>query len=179
MARQPDRESDESVEQVDSRKSIGLIEYMARRGYEPEDAGAIIRRLFLESWLQPGFHRFWQVWNPVYGYVLFRLYLLCGGRRNRVFATFVVFVACGFLLHDLPVMLLTGYRAIVVTCVFATFALFALINQKLEARLAQERWHAAANGAVNIGLLALGFVVGIQGHACLLDAIQIVRTMAP
>lgn len=58
--------------------------FLPRRGYDPAGTpDALLRRLFVESWREPGFHRFWQVWNPMYGWVLYRLYLALGGAGSR------------------------------------------------------------------------------------------------
>jgi MBOAT, membrane-bound O-acyltransferase family len=50
------------------------------------------------------FAEFWRLWNSVYGYFLgYFVYRPLARRLPRPLAAIATFVACGFLLHDLPV----------------------------------------------------------------------------
>ena len=45
--------------------NITYAQYCARRGYtSPFRGWSVVKRSLLCSWTQPGFHRFWRVWNP-------------------------------------------------------------------------------------------------------------------
>lgn len=136
---------------------VGFEQYLARRGYDLRGgARPFLRRMFVESLGQPGFHRFWRVWNPLYGFALYRLYVALGGNRRRVRATLAVFVLCGALLHDLPVSLLLGRVSLATTCAFSLFAVLALASRAAQPRLRQRRWPPLANAAVNVAALAGG-----------------------
>jgi hypothetical protein len=131
-------------------------QYCARRGYKPPFKGwPVVRRSLFESWTEPGFHRFWRVWNPPVGYPLFCLYRLLGGNRNRVFATLAVFTVTGAL-HDLAVVALQQRWGVVLTFAYFAFGCLSLISTKLAAFVGQERWPKILNVLVNAGL-----VVGI------------------
>ena len=57
--------------------------YARMRGFGSElNDWAYHRRGFIECWAQPGFHRFWQVWNPGISYFVYRLFIRLGGRRR-------------------------------------------------------------------------------------------------
>lgn len=43
--------------------------YLQLRGFgDHHDDWYFVKRGFLECWFAPGFHRFWQTWNPGIGY---------------------------------------------------------------------------------------------------------------
>lgn len=58
---------------------------------------------FIKPFGASSFARFWRQWNPVYGYFLFYYsYRPLSRVMPRAPAMMATFVACGFLLHDLP-----------------------------------------------------------------------------
>jgi hypothetical protein len=128
-------------------------QYCTRRGYKPPFRGwPVVRRSLLESWAQPGFHRFWRVWNPPIGYLLFLLYRTLGGNRNRLVATLAVFTVIGAL-HDLALVALVRRFSLVLTCAYFGFACLSLLSLKLAPIVRQDRWPAAVNVVVNVGLI--------------------------
>jgi hypothetical protein len=98
--------------------------YLTRRGYDA--ARPSLRRMFVEVWAAPSFREFWRVWNPVYGFVLFRLYVALGASRGAAMA---VFVLCGWGLHDLPMSLAIGRTSVVSTVAFAWYGLLVLTER--------------------------------------------------
>jgi len=115
--------------------------------------------MFLDSWAEPGFHRFWRVWNPAYGYLLFRLYRRMGGSRRGPLPALVVFSACGFVAHDLPVGILFGRPIIVCTIAFLVWGLFASISRTFESRLTG--WPPFLRALCNLSLLFIGMACGV------------------
>jgi hypothetical protein len=58
---------------------------------------------FVKPFGASSFAEFWRLWNPVYGYFLYYFsYRPLRRVLSRPLAVLVTFVACGFLLHDLP-----------------------------------------------------------------------------
>lgn len=141
---------------------VTFTQYLVRRGYAL-DRGALplLKRMFLECWAEPGFHRFWRVWNPVYGYVLFGLYRALGGNKHRVPATLLTFACCGFFLHDLPVAFVVGRPLVSTTSAFLAFGAFALMNQRLVPRIKQKAWRRRANVLLNVTLVVCGLLLGV------------------
>lgn len=144
---------------------------MGRRGYDTKSAVAILRRLFVESWAEPGFHNFWRVWNPVYGNGLFKLYRAIGGNESPVVATFAVFAFCGFVLHDTIHIARTGMLTLSTTLAFVLFALATLLSKRYERVLRQSTWPSFANVMVNLGLVAVGLWAGGVLDAALFGAL--------
>jgi hypothetical protein len=136
-------------------------EYLLLRGYELKSSRwSILKRALIESWAEPGFHSFWQVWNPGIGYLLFRLYLLLGGKKRRALTTLLVFCVCG-LLHDATVMIMFRRPFLVFTCAFLCFGLLTVVSRRLATWLRQEHWLTQANVALNVSLVALSFHTGV------------------
>ncbi len=139
--------------------NLTYAQYCARRGYTPPFRGwSVVKRSLLCSWAQPGFHRFWRVWNPPIGYPLFLLYRALGGNRNRAVATFTVFAVIGAL-HDLVAVALTRRWALALTLAYLVFAGLSLLSLRLAPFLRQERWPAMVNVLIN-GLLVVGTFEG-------------------
>jgi hypothetical protein len=137
-------------------------QYLVFRNYDPS-AGKllILKRALVDSWAESGFHRFWQVWNPGIGHLLYRFYRLLGGSRRRLVATMAVFLLCGFL-HDLAVMLIFRRPFMAFSAAFILFAVLASLNRALELRLGQEGWPRILNAISNIGCLAVSIFIAVQ-----------------
>ena len=144
-------------------------EYLSLRGYNPDSGKrSVLKRALFESWAEPGFHRFWQVWNPGIGYLLFRLYLLLGGRQRRTLTTVVVFLVCGFL-HDVAVMIMFRQPFLAFSCAFLCFGLLTVASRGFEPQLRQDRWPVLANVAVNVLLVAVSVHAGVTLHRIVLS----------
>lgn len=111
-----------------------------------------MKRSLFDSWAQPGFHRFWRVWNPPVGYPLFLLYRLLGGNRNRVVATLLIFTFTG-LLHDVVVIALQQRWYVALTCAYFAFGCLSIMSMKLAPLVGQRRWPMILNVLVNVGLV--------------------------
>jgi hypothetical protein len=137
-------------------------QYLILRNFDPS-AGklVILKRALIDSWGEPGFHRFWQVWNPGVGYLLYRCYRWLGGYHHRLVATMAVFTLCGFL-HDLMVMLIFRRPFMAFTAAFILFGGLALINRAVEPFLGQDRWPRWLNGIGNVGCLAVSIYTAVQ-----------------
>jgi hypothetical protein len=138
--------------------------YLILRGYDPLSGKLVIlKRALVDSWTEPGFHRFWRVWNPGIGHLLYRLYILLGGKRIRLIATMLVFALCGFV-HDVLVMLIFRRPYAAFTAAFAFSGILTVISRSLERVLHQERWPRLLNVFTNVACLAMSIyaAVGLQ-----------------
>ena len=140
----------------------GYDQYLILRGYDPKASKfSILKRALIESWGEPGFHQFWRVWNPGIGHLLYRLYVILGGKRIRLVATMAVFVICGFA-HDAVVMLIFRRPFIAFTLAFGFFGIIASIHRSLAAFLRQDRWPRALNVISNLACLSLSIYAAVQ-----------------
>jgi hypothetical protein len=139
--------------------SVTYTQFCLRRGYKPPFKGwAVIRQSVFESWAQPGFHRFWRVWNPPIGYLLFRIYIAFGGNRNRFVSTSIVFAISGAL-HDLVVFALVPMWGPIITSSYLVFAWLSLLSFKFERTLHQKKWPTILNVILNVGLIVAVFEI--------------------
>lgn len=136
--------------------------FVRMRGFESQlNDWPFVRRSFLECWAEPGFHRFWQVWNPGIAYFAYRLYLRLGGRKRWLLPAMGSFVGCG-IAHTVAVLPFTGRWGWTAVAYFTCFGLFTALSRRLAPILRQDRWPSALNVAVNAGLLLLSFEVGFR-----------------
>jgi len=135
--------------------------YARRRGFPSFNDWAYHRRGFIECWAQPGFHRFWQVWNPGIAYFVYRLYLCLGGRRRWVLPTVLSFLLCG-LVHTLIMAPFYGRWSYTLIAAFTCFGVLTVLSRYLAPLLQQHRWPGLANVAVNVLLVIASFDVGFR-----------------
>jgi hypothetical protein len=130
------------------------------RGFEaPINSWPYVRRSFFECWLEPGFHRFWQVWNPGIAYFAFKVYVWLGGNRRRSTATMGAFLANG-LVHTIVTVPFVGRWPWMMVGTFISFGLLTLVSRGAGPLLRQTAWPPLLNAAANVGLVILSFDVG-------------------
>ncbi len=139
----------------------GYEKFARMRGFRTFNDWPYHRRGFLECWMAPGFHRFWQVWNPGIAYFVYRLFLILGGRRRWVIPTLFSFILCGTA-HTMIVFPFLGRWSFSVIGAFACFGLLTVLSKKLSRLLRQDRWPRLVNAAVNIGLVVASFDAGFR-----------------
>ncbi len=140
------------------------MRFARARGFRTFNDWRYHRRGFLECWLEPGFHRFWRVWNPGIAYFVYRLYLALGGRRRWAMPAIGAFTLCG-LAHTVVVAPIVGRWSWSLTVTFGLFGLLTVSSRRLSPRLAQRRWPRLANALVNVGLVLGSFDVGFRVDA--------------
>lgn len=150
---------------------MSLDAFLRKRGYDPANTLGMLRRMFVDCWAEPTFRDFWRVWNPLYGYALFQLYRALGGNRRPVFASFVVFAACGFVLHDLLVFAMTRRFTIATTAAFIAFWAMLLVEGRSSPPPDATR---ARNVLANVGRVVLGLALGVGADRALHGAAKLV-----
>ena len=131
------------------------------RGFRSElNDWPYVRRSFIECWAEPGFHRFWQVWNPGIAYFVYRLFLRLGGRRRWVGPTILSFFLCG-VAHTVIVAPFLGWAFSVITA-FSCFGVLTVVSRLASPLLRQDHWPTVLNVIVNVVLVAGSFDVGFK-----------------
>lgn len=136
--------------------------YARMRGFHTElNDRPYVRRSFLECWAEPGFHRFWQVWNPGIAYFVYRIYLGLGGHRRWTTPTLGAFLVCG-LAHTVVALPFTGRWSYTLVVAFACFGVLTVLSRRLTPYLKQDRWPRIFNVLVNVGLVLGSFDLGFR-----------------
>ena len=119
-----------------------------------------VKRSFITCWMEPGFHRFWQVWNPGISYFTWRLFLLLGGKRHWTMATLGTFLING-LVHTMIVAPFLGWGwSFIMT--FLICGILTVLSRRLRSFLQQRKWPAILNMTVNVYLVILSFDLGFK-----------------
>lgn len=96
-------------------RRVTLAEYIRRRNGVPAGASGSLRNMLRRSLGAGSFARFWQYWNPVFGYGLARyVYSPLLRVLPPTAAIVVTFVVCGAL-HDLVTMAVRGSPTLLFT----------------------------------------------------------------
>lgn len=135
-------------------------QYLGLRGFgDHVNDRVFVKRGFLECWLQPGFHHFWQVWNPGIGYFTYKMYLSFGGKDRQSMATIAAFLVNG-LIHNFLISLLLWRWDFPLPFTFTLFGFLTVISRWLERPMKMNKWPKIFHLALNIGLVILGFDFG-------------------
>lgn len=140
-----------------------FAQYLHRRRYRSVNDWPFLRRAFLECWAEPGFHRFWRVWNPALGFLVFRFYRLIGGNRAGAAGKVLAFIASG-VSHGLLAAPFLGWSwTIPVT--FTCFGVLVALGSKTSRLLRQDRWPPSLNAVLNVALVVACFDIGFRADA--------------
>lgn len=135
-------------------------QYLKLRGFEDHVHDWIfVKRGYLGCWLQPGFHRFWQVWNPGIGYFTYKLYLSFGGKDKRNTATIAAFFVNG-LIHNLVISLFLWRWDFPLPFTFILLGVLTVLFRWLDRPIKMNKWPRICHLALNIGLVLLAFDFG-------------------
>jgi hypothetical protein len=141
--------------------------YAARRGFSSINDAPFAWRAFVSCWAEPGFHRFWRVWNPGISYFVHRAYVRLGGRKRWVFATLASFELCGLAHNAVALPFFGRWWSWTLPVAFLCFGIFTVLSRLLEAHLRQDRWPMPVNVTLNVLLVILGMDVGFRVEAIL------------
>jgi hypothetical protein len=137
-----------------------FAQYLLRRGYKvPPQTPDIIRRWWLSSFAQPGFAKFWRVWNPYIGFWLLKLYRKLGGDRHRGFACLATFGFAGFC-HDLLNFILEPQDGLelFLTIAFLIWGIIVLATSPRSVRRTIQKLPVPVHVCLNLACLCLGLL---------------------
>lgn len=135
-------------------------QYLRLRGYGDHlNDRAFFKRSFLECWLETGFHRFWQVWNPGIGYFVYKLYIVFGGNKRKAPATIAAFLING-LIHNLVVILFMRRWDFPLPFTFLSFGVFTVVFRWLDRFVEMDKLPRVLHLAINVGLVVISFDFG-------------------
>lgn len=152
----------QSLEDSYARYVCNYRQYLKLRGFGNHvNDWFFVKRGFLECWLQPGLHRFWQVWNPGIGYFAYKMYISFGGKTRPNVATLAVFLVNG-LVHNLVVSLILWRWEFPLPFTFALFGILTVAYKWLDRHIDMNKWPPVIHLALNVGVVILSFGFGFR-----------------
>ena len=139
---------------------ISFHQYLTRRGLDNCSINSLLFQMIPRSLIQPGFLKFWRMWNPFFGYILFLFYVQIGGNNKRNIAVVIVFLSSGFILHDLLFFFFTGIFSFVFTISFLFYSILFTINSFHNYERYFYNGSKLNNAFLNISFIISGLLVG-------------------
>lgn len=135
-------------------------DYLQLRGFGTHiNDWIFVKRGFIECWWEPGFHRFWQLWNPGIGYFTYKFYLSMGGNKRHNLGTIIVFVING-LIHNLVIMPILNHWDFPLPFTFFCFGFCTVGFRLLDRHINLEKLPDICHLCINVGLVILSFKFG-------------------
>lgn len=143
------------------RKKLGLSDYVRRRNGVPLGASGSLQNMLRRSFGATSFDRFWQHWNPIFGYNLGR-YVFAPLKRvlPPYVALILTFVVTG-IIHDAVTMAVRRDVAFLFTPWFFFLGIGVVLAKATRMDLGAYSWGVrAVCHSIYLGVcLALAFVV--------------------
>lgn len=144
------------------RKTIALSEYVKRRNGVPLGATGSMSNMFYRSLGAESFTRFWQFWNPIWGYYLGRLiYAPLAKKLPRALAVITTFAVSGAL-HDLAVMLVKWQLVFFFTPWFGLMGVMVVVTKILNINYKSRNWISRATINCSFVFTSLAVVIVTQ-----------------
>lgn len=140
-------------------RSITLAEYVRRRNGAPFGAPGSLRNMLHRSLGAKSFAKFWQYWNPIWGYVLGRhIYAPLRRILPATLALLLTFAISGGI-HDLVIVLVRRSATLLFTPWFVLMAAVVLVGQALHIDYSKRSW--ASRALINLSQIlgCLGIVL--------------------
>lgn len=142
-------------------------QYLLMRGYQGHvNDWFFVKRGFIECWSAPGFHRFWQVWNPGIGYFTYKIYLPFRRNNRQNLGTIMTFLING-LIHNIVIIPFMRRWDFPLPFTFLCFGLFTVGFRWLNQFINLKKLPGICHLLINIGLILTSFKIGFELN-CLL-----------
>jgi len=139
------------------KKRLTLREFVKKRNGVPLGGKGSLPNMLRNALGASSFDKFWQYWNPIWGYFL-SVYVMKPLVGVLPFSLTIIFTfAISGGLHDLAILLLTGDPVLVCTPWFTVMGLFVVITKSLKVNLQHSSFLLRA--LCNISLIVAGYLL--------------------
>ncbi len=122
------------------RKSLTLAQYVRHRNGLPLGASGSLQNMLYRSFGAGSFTKFWQYWNPIWGYALGRyIYAPLQQFLPSMLALILTFTISGAI-HDFVTMLVRRSAAFFFTPWFLLMGIVVIIQQVLHIDYSKHTW---------------------------------------
>lgn len=148
--------------QKNMHKHMSLTEYVQYRNGAPLGASGSLRNMLVRSFGSGTFARFWQYWNPIWGYALGRyVYEPLGRFLPSSAALILTFIISGGV-HDLATMLARGAPAFLFTPWFFLMGIVVVCGRLLKLDYSNQAFRARVAINVTFILICLMITIGVK-----------------
>lgn len=150
-----------SVRKIHRRKGLTLAQYVLRRTGVPLGASGSLQNMLYRSLGAGSFAKFWQYWNPIWGYALGRfIYAPLQRFLPAMLALILTFTVSG-VIHDVATMLVRRAPAFLFTPWFFLMSIAVVIGQALKIDYSKQSFaiRVMINLAYIFGCLGLTFLL--------------------
>ena len=113
-------------------KKLTLSEYVKRRNGVPLGAPGSLQNMLVRSLGAGTFAKFWQYWNPIWGYVLGRYVYAPLNRFLPASASLILTFTISGAIHDVATMLVRGAPAFLFTPWFSLMGIVVVLGRLLK-----------------------------------------------
>lgn len=139
--------------QTNTRKQMSLTEYVQYRNGVPLGASGSLQNMLVRSLGAGTFAKFWQYWNPIWGYALGRyIYAPLNRFLPAAIALILTFTISGAI-HDIATMLVRGAPAFFFTPWFFLMSVVVVFGRVL--KLDYSSYPFLIRVAINLSLIVV------------------------
>ncbi len=148
--------------QTNTRKQMSLTDYVQYRNGVPLGASGSLQNMLIRSFGAGTFAKFWQYWNPIWGYALGRYVY---EPLNRFFPSSVSLIstfAISGAIHDLATMLVRDAPAFLFTPWFFLMSIVVVFGQLLKLDYSKQAFQVRVAINVTFILVCLMITIGVK-----------------
>jgi len=148
------------TEKSDRKTKLTLGQYVHRRNGVPLGASGALSNMLYRSFTADSLTKFWQYWNPIWGYYLSKLVFAPINRYlPRAVAVVMTFLVSG-VVHDLAVFALTGTFTGVISVWFLILGMVVMFGQVMHLNYSKLAIHYRV--LIHLVYLGLCFAITIM-----------------
>lgn len=146
--------------QTNTRKQMSLTDYVQYRNGVPLGASGSLQNMLARSFGAGTFAKFWQYWNPIWGYVLGRyVYEPLNQFLPSSIALILTFAISGAI-HDLATMLVRGAPAFLFTPWFFLMSIVVVFGRLLKLDYSKQAFQVRV--AINVTSILICLMIAIR-----------------
>ncbi len=148
--------------QTNTRKQMSLTDYVQYRNDVPLGASGSLQNMLVRSLGAGTFGKFWQYWNPIWGYTLGRyVYKPLNRFLPSTVSLILTFIISGGI-HDLATMLVRGVAIFVFTPWFFLMGIVVVFGRLLKLDYSNQAFRVRVAINVTFILVCLMTTIGVK-----------------
>lgn len=148
--------------QTNIRNQMSLTDYVQYRNGVPLGASGSLQNMLVRSFGAGTFAKFWQYWNPIWGYALGRyVYEPLNQFLPSSASLIFTFIISGGI-HDLATMLVRGTPTFLFTSWFFLMGIFVVFGRLLKLDYSEQAFQVRVGINITFILVCLMIAIGVK-----------------